>query len=245
MLTALGMTALGAGWSWYQKEDAYSRQRGAARKQFKIQEQQRLEEYMLAKRQVDKANAYTLKIWDESLRQYNKQLEWNKDAFDYASTSAQLQFNDQLANAMFQSQAMEQNRVQATGRVAASGSTSASALRAEAIEGEGEYGRQQAIQQQNLIGAEFGLVRALEQVAREYNIANEQAYAQVAVPPELQTMGAFRSGTFQGPQRPNQFISGFNSLMAGVKFGAKFAPDADPLDKSFGANLQRGFRSFA
>jgi len=239
------MTALGAGWSWYQKEDAYSRQRGAARKQFKIQEQQRLEEYMLAKRQVDKANAYTLKIWDESLRQYNKQLEWNKDAFDYASTSAQLQFNDQLADAMFQSQAMEQNRVQATGRVAASGSTSASALRAEAIEGEGEYGRQQAIQQQNLIGAEFGLVRALEQVAREYNIANEQAYAQVAVPPELQTMGAFRSGTFQGAQRPNQFISGFNSLMAGVKFGAKFAPDADPLDKSFGANLQRGFRSFA
>ena len=239
------MTALGAGWSWYQKEDAYSRQRGAARKQFKIQEQQRLEEYMLAKRQVDKANAYTLKIWDESLRQYNKQLEWNKDAFDYASTSAQLQFNDQLADAMFQSQAMEQNRVQATGRVAASGSTSASALRAEAIEGEGEYGRQQAIQQQNLIGAEFGLVRALEQVARKYNIANEQAYAQVAVPPELQTMGAFRSGTFQGAQRPNQFISGFNSLMAGVKFGAKFAPDADPLDKSFGANLQRGFRSFA
>lgn len=227
MLTALGMTALGAGWSWYQKEDAYSRQRGAARKQFKIQEQQRLEEYMLAKRQVDKANAYTLKIWDESLRQYNKQLEWNKDAFDYASTSAQLQFNDQLASAMFQSQAMEQSRVQATGRVAASGSTSASALRAEAIEGEGEYGRQQAVQQQNLIGAEFGLVRALEQVAREYNIANEQAYAQVAVPPELQTMGAFRSGTFQSPQRSNQFISGFNSLVSGMKAAAPFVPEAE------------------
>jgi len=33
--------------------------------------------------------------------------------------------------------------------------------------------------------------------------------------------------------------------MAGAKFGAKFAPDADPLDKSFGAKLQRGFKSFA
>ena len=62
MLIAGGIAALGAGWSWYQKEDAYSRQRGAARKQFKIQEQQRLENYMLQKQQVEKANAYTLKL---------------------------------------------------------------------------------------------------------------------------------------------------------------------------------------
>lgn len=227
MLIAGGIAALGAGWSWYQKEDAYSRQRGAARKQFKIQEQQRLENYMLQKQQVEKANAYTLKIWDQQLKQYNKQLEWNRDAFDIASTDYQIQFNDQLAAAMVQSQGMEQQRVQSSGRAAASGSTSASALRAEAIEGEGEYGRQQAIQQQNLIGSQEGLRRALDQVARDTNIANEQAYANVAVAPELQSIGAFRSGTFQGPQRPNQFISGFNSLVSGMKAAAPFVPKAD------------------
>ena len=227
MLIAGGIAALGAGWSWFQKEDAYSRQRGAARKQFKIQEQQRLENYMLQKQQVEKANAYTLKIWDQQLKQYNQQLEWNRDAFDIASTDYQIQFNDQLAAAMVQSQGMEQQRVQSSGRAAASGSTSASALRAEAIEGEGEYGRQQAIQQQNLIGSQEGLMRALDQVARDTNIANQQAYANVAVAPELQTIGAFRSGTFQGPQRPNQFISGFNSLVSGLKAGAPFVPKAD------------------
>lgn len=236
------MAVLGGAWDWYQKEDAYSRQRGAARKQFKIQERQRLEEYMLAKQQVEKANAYRLKIWDEQLRQYNKQLEWNRDAFDIASTDYQIQFNDQLAAAMVQSQQMEQQRVQSSGRAAASGSTSASALRAEAIEGEGEYGRQQAIQQQNLIGSQEGLMRALNEVARQTNIANEQAYANVAIAPELETIGAFRSGQFQSPSRPNSMISGFNTAIAGLKAGAQFVPKAEG---GFFGTLQNAWRGMA
>jgi len=245
MLIAGGVAALGAGWSWFQKEDAYNRQHSAARKQFKIQEQQRLDNYTLQKQQVEKANAYTLKIWDHQLNQYNKQLEWNRDAFNIASTDYQIQFNDQLAAAMIQSQGMEQQRVQSSGRAAASGSTSASALRAEAIEGEGEYGRQQAIQQQNLIGSQEGLRRALDQVARDTNIANQQAYANVAIAPELQSIGAFRSGTFQGPERPNQFISMTNSVIDGLKAGAAFVPGAADGDKTFGAKLQNAWKNMA
>ena len=236
------MAVLGGAWDMFQKEDAYSRQRGAARKQFKIQERQRLEEYMLNKQQVEKANAYRLKIWDEQLRQYNKQLDWNRDAFDIASTDYQIQFNDQLAAAMVQSQQMEQQRVQSSGRAAASGSTSASAMRAEAIEGEGEYGRQQAIQQQNLIGSQEGLMRALDQVARDTNIANEQAYANVAIAPELQTIGAFRPGQFQSPSRPNAMISGFNTAIAGLKAGAQFVPKAEG---GFFGTLQNAWRGMA
>lgn len=245
MLIAGGVAALGAGWSWYQKEDAYSRQRGAARKQFKIQEQQRLENYTLQKQQVEKANAYTLKIWDHQLNQYNKQLEWNRDAFNIASTDYQIQFNDQLAAAMVESQEMEKQRIRSSGRAAASGSTSASAFRAEAIEGEGEYGEQKKYQLRNLIGSQEGLRRALDQVARDTNIANEQAYANVAIAPELQSIGAFRSGTFQGPERPNQFISGFNSLASGMKMAAPFVPGADPNDKTFGAKLQNAWKNMA
>tara|TARA_A100001035_G_scaffold273222_1_gene263478 strand:- start:2583 stop:3317 length:735 start_codon:yes stop_codon:yes gene_type:complete len=244
MLIAGGVAALGAGWSWYEKEDAYSRQRGAARKQFKIQEQQRLENYTLQKQQVEKANAYTLKIWDHQLNQYNKQLEWNRDAFNIASTDYQIQFNDQLAAAMVESQQMEQQRVQSSGRAAASGSTSASAMRAEAIEGEGEYGRQQAIQQQNLIGRQEGLMRALDQVARDINIANEQAYANVAFAPELQSIGVFRSGTFQGPERPNQFISGFNSIASGMKMAAPFVPKASEAN-TFGDKIKNAWGKLA
>ena len=236
------MAVLGGAWDMFQKEDAYSRQRGAARKQFKIQERQRLEEYMLNKQQVEKANAYRLKIWDEQLRQYNKQLDWNRDAFDIASTDYQIQFNDQLAAAMVQSQQMEQQRVQSSGTAAASGSTSASAMRAEAIEGEGEYGRQQAIQQQNLIGSQEGLMRALDQVARDTNIANEQAYANVAIAPELETIGAFRPGQFQSPSRPNAMISGFNTAIAGLKAGAQFVPKAEG---GFFGTLQNAWRGMA
>ena len=245
MLLAGATAVLGAGYDWWQKEDAYNRQSKAARKQFKIQERERFQDYLLQKQQVEKANAYTLKIWDEQLRQYNLQKQWNLDAFQIASTDAQLQFNDQVAAAMVQSQAMQQDRVRSTGRAAASGSTSASALRAEAIEGEGEYGRQESIAQQNLIGNEEGMMRALDGIARDLNIANQQAYAQVAVAPELQTIGAFRSGTFQGPQRPNQFMSAFNSIAAGVKMGAGFVPEAAVGDNTFGAKIARGWGSLA
>lgn len=245
MLLAGATAVLGAGYSWWQKEDAYNQQSKAARKQFKIQERERFQDYMLQKQQVEKANAYTLKIWDEQLRQYNLQKQWNLDAFQIASTDAQLQFNDQVAAAMVQSQAMQQDRVRSTGRAAASGSTSASALRAEAIEGEGEYGRQESIAQQNLIGNEEGMMRALDGIARDLNIANQQAYAQVAVAPELQTIGAFRSGTFQGPQRPNQFMSAFNSIATGVKMGAGFVPEAAAGDNTFGAKIARGWGSLA
>lgn len=245
MLLAAGMAVTGGAWDWYQKEDAYNRQYSAARKQFKIQEQQRLENYTLQKQQVEKANAYTLKIWDHQLNQYNKQLEWNRDAFNIASTDYQIQFNDQLAAAMVESQEMEKQRIRSSGRAAASGSTSASALRAEAIEGEGEYGEQKRYQLRNLIGSQEGLRRALDQVARDTNIANEQAHANVAIPPELQSIGAFRPGTFQGPERPNQFISFANSAIAGLKAGAAFVPGAASGDKTFGAKLQNAWKSMA
>ena len=226
VLPAIGMAVAGSAWNWWEQDSAYKRQEKSARNAFKIQEQERFADYLLNKQQVEKANAYTLKIWDEQLRQYDLQKKYNRDAFTYAVGDAQQQFNQQLMAAMYQSDEMRKQLMQVEGRAAASGTTSESALRAEAIESTGEFGRQKAIQQQNLIGNEAAMKRALEQVTKEYNYANEMAYAQVAVPPELQTIGAFQSGQYQSPGRPDAWMTGFNSVVAGLKASAPFVPEA-------------------
>ena len=63
-ITAAAMFIGGTAFSMFQKEDAYSRKRNAARIAFKANENERLREYSLERQKVEKANAYRLKIWD-------------------------------------------------------------------------------------------------------------------------------------------------------------------------------------
>lgn len=231
----VGQTAM----SLFGKEDAYQQQRRAAKKAFKQQEKERFAAYQFQREQVERSNAYSLMIYNQQKKQTQQQLEWNTEAFNIANRDAQLRFNDVLAEAMFAGTALTQGQLQAEGKTAASGSTSRSALRREAIEVAGEAGRQRRMLMRNLVGEEAGLERAFQSIARNYEIANEQARAQSAIPPMLERIGNYRPGTFQGPERPNQFISGFNSVMDGLSAAAPFiAPSSTAFGKQgFGRKL--------
>lgn len=223
----VGQTAM----SFLQKEDAYQSQRRAAKKAFKQQERQRFAAYQQEREQVERSNAYSLMIWNQQKKQTQQQLEWNTEAFNIANRDAQLRFNDVLAEAMFAGTDLTRAELQAAGRTAASGSTSRSAFRREALEVGGMAGNQRRMLMRNLVGEEAGLERAFQSIARNYEIANEQARAQSAIPPLLETIGPYRPGTFQGLERPNQFISGFNSVTDGFRAAAPFIP---PSTTAFG-----------
>ena len=88
VLPAIGMAVAGSTWNWWEQDSAYKMQEKSARNAFKIQEQQRFADYLLNKQQVEKANTYTLKIWDEQLRQYDLQKKYNRDCLLYTSDAA-------------------------------------------------------------------------------------------------------------------------------------------------------------
>ena len=127
----------------------------------------------------------TLKIWNQRLDQYQKQLERNMDAaygFGGAYMGLQVQTNEQFREAAFQSQDSFIKLQQVLGAAQATGQTGKTADRFD-VASLAAFGRERALQASNLTTTIEKQKLDQENVRRQLETANNQAYQSVAVAP--------------------------------------------------------------
>lgn len=200
----------------------------------------------LEAQQTHKRNAYNLKIYNFQKQMHKQQLQWNQEFAQRAFGDAQIQFNDSVASAMLQGTAMTQQLAEVEGRAAASGSTSRSALRKESIQALGEYGRQSTTLDLNIYGSYKGLKRSLDSITRQWNIANQQSYANVAFAPMMEEVAPYIASKFNAPQQRNIWSRALDAGFETAKVGASFlSPVPDSGVEGWGNNLIRTLGKFA
>ena len=137
---------------------------------------------------------YQLKVrernWDREvhrygrqLHQYDSQLQENSMAGQRAYAGAQRKLNSIYQQASFKQQANLVNLLKGSGQAAAAGRTGRSAQRLD-NDIVSQFGRNQAIAAESLMGANFAYDRQVEATQREINSANTQAYEKVALAPQ-------------------------------------------------------------
>ena len=158
-------------------------------------------QHQSAQAQADAQNAaatsnykYQLKVrernWDREvhrygrqLHQYDSQLQENSKAGQRAYAGAQRKLNSIYQQASFKQQANLVNLLKGSGQAAAAGRTGRSAQRLD-NDIVSQFGRNQAIAAESLMGANFAYDRQVEATQREINSANTQAYEKVALAPQ-------------------------------------------------------------
>ena len=127
----------------------------------------------------------TLKIWNQRLDQYDKQLKRNQDsAYGYggAYMGLQVRTNEEFRKAAFQSQASLTKLYQTLGTAQATGQTGKTADRFD-VASLAAFGREQAIRTSNLTRTIEAQKLDQTNVRRQLENANNQAYQSVAVAP--------------------------------------------------------------
>ena len=168
----------------------------------------------------------TLKIWNQRLDQYDKQLKRNQDAaygYGGAYMGLQVRTNEEFRKAAFQSQA-SLNRLYATlGTAQATGQTGKTADRFD-VASLAAFGRESAIRASNLTRSIEAQKLDQTNVRRQLENANNQAYQSVAVapvpgrrpaPPVLQAKQSTNFTPFIG----QALIGGFTGLAKGGALG--------------------------
>lgn len=219
MLPALAVMGAGAGLSWWQKSEAHNSAVRLGRKQHKQNERMRAQAYAYERQAMDKRNSSRLKIWNHKLENYQLQQQWNADDAHSAFASSQRGINQQIIGSMFQSSALREELIKARGKVAASGSTSKSALLAEELDTLGVYGRNKAVQMQNLVGNIINFNDSVDEIAKQWYRADYNAWTEVAFAPEMETMAPFMSSQFISPEGPG-IAAAVGSAIDGIKMGA-------------------------
>ena len=137
---------------------------------------------------------YQLKVrernWDREvhrygrqLHQYDSQLQENSMAGQRAYSGAQRKLNSIYQQASFKQQANLVNLLKGSSGAASRGMTGRSAQRLD-NDIVSQFGRNQAIAAESLMGANFAYDRQVEATQREINSANTQAYEKVALAPQ-------------------------------------------------------------
>ena len=137
---------------------------------------------------------YQLKVrersWDREVHRYGRQLhqydsalQENSMAGQRAYSGAQRKLNSIYQQASFKQQANLVNLLKGSGQAAAAGRTGRSATRLD-NQIVGQFGRNQAIAAENLMGAGFAYNRQVEGIQREVDSSNKQAYEKVALAPQ-------------------------------------------------------------
>jgi hypothetical protein len=127
----------------------------------------------------------TLKIWNQRLDQYGKQLERNMDAaygYGGAYMGLQVQTNEAFREAAFQSQDSFVKLNQVLGTAQATGQTGKTAERFD-VASLAAFGRERALQASNLTATIDKQKLDQENVRRQLDNANQQAWQQVSVAP--------------------------------------------------------------
>ena len=168
----------------------------------------------------------TLKIWNQRLDEYDKQLKRNMDAaygYGGAYMGLQVRTNEEFRKAAFQSQASLGRLYKTLGVAQATGQTGATAERFD-VQSLAAFGREQGIRASNLTKSIEQQKLDQENVKRQLENANNQAYSSVAVapvpgmrpaPPVLQ---ASQSTNFV-PYIGEAVIGGFTGLSKSGFFG--------------------------
>ncbi len=158
-------------------------------------------QHQSAQAQADAQNAaatsnykYQLKVrernWDREvhrygrqLHQYDSQLQENSMAGQRAYAGAQRKLNSIYQQASFKQQANLVNLLKGSSGAASRGMTGKSAQRLD-NDIVSQFGRNQAIAAESLMGANMAYDRQVEATQREINSANTQAYEKVALAPQ-------------------------------------------------------------
>jgi hypothetical protein len=137
---------------------------------------------------------YQLKVrernWDREVHRYGRQLhqydsavQENSMAGQRAYAGAQRKLNSIYQQASFKQQANLVNLLKGSSGAAAAGMTGKSAQRLD-NDIVSQFGRNQAIAAESLMGANQSYDRQVEGTQREINNANKQAYEKVALAPQ-------------------------------------------------------------
>ena len=127
----------------------------------------------------------TLKIWNQRLEQYEKQIERNQDAaygYGGAYMGLQVQTNEKFREAAFQAQDSFVKLNQVLGTAQATGQTGKTADRFD-VASLAAFGREQALRASNLTSSIDKQKLDQTNVRRQLENANNQAYQSVAVAP--------------------------------------------------------------
>ena len=160
------------------------------------------------------------------LGQYGNQLAANTEAANIAYTGQQRKLNDIYKKAAFSQQAQLVQLAQGSGKMAAAGRLGKSAERLD-LDVVRQFGRNQAIQAESLLSAQYGLQNANRGIRRELLSANNEAFSKVAVQPKP-GVAPPPPTMAQGPS-PLSLMGGL--LGAGAQYGTDLAnmPKPNPL----------------
>ena len=140
---------------------------------------------------IDRQNDLTRQRFGKQIDMTNRQFAFNREAAERAYSAEQVRMNEQLRGVAFQQSDMRASLLQAQGANAAAGQAGNRSLaRASAVATLGNYGRQQAIMAENLSSARGQSRRNMERIARQRLSADNRAFSQVAIAPQLQTRNA-------------------------------------------------------
>ncbi len=137
---------------------------------------------------------YQLKVrernWDREVHRYGRQLhqydsakQENSMAGQRAYAGAQRKLNSAYQQASLKQQANLVNLLKGSGQAAAAGRNGRSATRLD-NQIVGQFGRNQAIAAESLMGAGFAYDRQTADIRREIDSSNKQAYEKVALNPQ-------------------------------------------------------------
>ena len=234
---------------WQRQQAQYSANKAA----INAENQAKRNAYNRSILQRDREWQDTLKVWNQELDQYAKQIKYNNDAaygFGGAYQASQLEVNRAFTQAAFDNQDALRGLYQSLGSAQATGQGGNTVGRFDTAS-YAAFGQEQEARVTSLIEAREAKLLKDAQTRRDLEAANNAAYARVAVAP---TPGLDPvAPTFRAaPSRPSslgiltQTASGlFDAGSAGGLFGVKAQnnalkikqPGANYGASAFGANI--------
>lgn len=134
----------------------------------------------LDQRYLDTTQRYN--VFGQELNQYNQSGVRAREALSRGFSQAQNQLNDVYDSAAFSTQNRLIESEKALGRIAARGVSGQSAARAAQSQ-LADFGRNQAILERNLLGAQNRYLYDVEGLRQRYNSNRAQAYGKVGIAP--------------------------------------------------------------
>jgi len=172
-------------------------------------------------------NRYKLKTVN-----YKRQLSNNKRAFDNAISDATRGLRQQRSQQLVANEAMEIQKQRITGAIAARNVTGKSSTRLSGAT-LGQFGRNQAIMQQNLMNRTDQANIGIERGRRALNSANEAAFSNVAFAPTFGP-GPIAPMMESGPSSLGLFGNLLSSAVGAVGTASSLTPSGQGVNKLLG-----------
>lgn len=199
-----------------------------------LQNQQAAQMRAYENAQIQKQNEYTAMVYETQKQLYSEQLKLNSEAADRAYQGIYMNRNRQLTAMAFARQDRDMQLLEAVGAGAAAiEGDNRSAELALAKKTYGREGVMRAQEQLAIRDVEESTKLNVQDTYGQLKAANQQAYAQVAIPPYMQSMLP-PAAMMPMPSGPSGLSTGLmigDSLMSGM---GVYNSLAAPQDKLFG-----------